>query len=100
MQVRIHQGGELRLGPLGLQRADSENDTKSREHFQAQKSKRYNQRYGQSNQSNQSNAINDMTNDTVRAIKAIKAIKAMQSTIRPERYDQSDMVSDTIRMNP
>ena len=33
MQVRIHQGGELRLGSLILY---SENDTASREHFQAQ----------------------------------------------------------------
>ena len=39
----------------------------------------------------------DTTSDTVRRI---KAIKAMQSTIRPERYNQSDMVSNTIRTNP
>ena len=45
----------------------------------------------------QSNAINDTTSNTVRGI---KAIKAMQSTIRPERYDPSDMVSNTIRTNP
>ena len=45
----------------------------------------------------QSDAINDTTSNTVRTI---KAIKAMRTTIRPERYDQSNMVSDTIRTNP
>ena len=87
MQVRIHQGGELRLRPLGLRGADSENDTESREHFQTQRSKQskrcdqqYDQHYGQSDQNNQIDAINDTTSDTVRAIKATKAIwSAIQS---------------------
>ena len=40
----IHQEDKLRLGPLGLQGADSENDTKSIEHFQTQRRpKEYNQ---------------------------------------------------------
>ena len=39
----------------------------------------------------------DMTSNTVRAI---KAIKVMQLMIRPERYDQRNMVSDTIKTNP
>ena len=43
----IYQGGELRLGLLGPRGADSENNTKSKKHFQAQKSKRYDQRYDQ-----------------------------------------------------
>ena len=42
---------------------------------------------------NQSNTTSDTD-------KAIKAIKAMRSTIRPEQYDQSNMVSDTIRTSP
>ena len=46
---------------------------------------------------NQSNTINDTTSNTVRAI---NAIKAMQTMIQPERYDQSDMASDTIKTNP
>ena len=48
-------------------------------------------------QSNQSDAINNTTSNT---IKAIKAIKAMRSVIRPEQYNQSDMVSNTMRTNP
>ena len=40
----IHWRDELRLGPLGLQKVDSENDTTSREHFRVQiQSKQYNQ---------------------------------------------------------
>ena len=39
----------------------------------------------------------DTTSNTVRAI---KAIEEMQSTILPERYNQSNMVSNTIRTNP
>ena len=48
----------------------------------------------------QTDAINNTTSNTIRAIKAIKAFKAMQSTIRPERYNQSNMVSNTIKTNP
>ena len=32
-------------------------------------------------------------------VKAIKAIKAMRSTIQLKQYDQSNIVSDTIRTN-
>ena len=35
MQVR-NSGNKLRLEPLGLQEADSENDTESKKYFQAQ----------------------------------------------------------------
>ena len=35
MQVR-GSGDELRLGPLGLQEADSENNTKSKKYFQTE----------------------------------------------------------------
>ena len=42
----IHQGSELRLKLPGFLETDGENDTKSKEYFQAQKSNRYNQRYG------------------------------------------------------
>ena len=45
----IYQGGEFCLGLLAVCGADNKNDTKSREHFQAQKLNKYNQRYGQSN---------------------------------------------------
>ena len=51
----IHREDELRLGPLGLRGADSEDNTESREYFQtrtqsaiwSEQSKRYDQRYDQ-----------------------------------------------------
>ena len=48
--------------------------------MRSEQSKRYDQRYGQSN--------------------AVRAIKAIQSTIRPQQCNQSDMTSNTIRTNP
>ena len=39
---------------------------------------------------NQSNTISN----------TVRAIKAIQSMIRPEQYNQSNMVSDMIRTNP
>ena len=47
-----------------------------------------------SNMSDQSNIIkNNLISNMV------KTIKAMQSTIRPEQYNQSNMVSNTIKIN-
>ena len=48
--------------------------------MRSERSKRYNQQYGQSD--------------------AIRAIKAIRSTIRPEQCDQSNITSNTIRTNP
>ena len=68
---------QLHLGPLRLQRADSENNTESREHFQTQiQSKQYNQQHGQSN------TIKAMqSNDTARGIQTAIWLK------RSKRYD-------------
>ena len=93
MQVRIYQGGESRLGLLRLWEVDKWKQYQKQRTFPStdtinvtaramrlERSKQYNQQYGQNN--------------------AVRAIKAIQSTIRPEQCDQSNMTSDTIRTNP